>query len=113
MRHNEKVAVVTGAANGIGLATAKRLHAEGAKVILADVETETAEREARSLDPSGRTAKAIKCDVASRADVVAAITLAVLRHRIAINFTAQSEGITADDVVRKILEQVPQTEPLG
>jgi MoxR-like ATPase len=44
---------------------------------------------------------------------VAAITLAVLRHRIAINFTAQSEGITADDVVRKILETVPQTEPLA
>ena len=44
---------------------------------------------------------------------VAAIALAVLRHRIAINFTAQSEGITADDVVRKILETVPQTEPLA
>jgi MoxR-like ATPase len=43
---------------------------------------------------------------------VAAIALAVMRHRIAINFTAQSEGITADDVVRKILEEVPQTEPL-
>ena len=44
---------------------------------------------------------------------VAAIALAVMRHRIAVNFTAQSEGITADDVVRKILEEVPQTEPLG
>jgi MoxR-like ATPase len=44
---------------------------------------------------------------------VAAIALSVLRHRIAINFTAQSEGITPDDVVRKILEEVPQTEPLG
>ena len=29
------------------------------------------------------------------------------------NFTAQSEGITTDDVVRKILEEVPQTEPLA
>jgi MoxR-like ATPase len=44
---------------------------------------------------------------------VAAVALAIMRHRIAINFTAQSEGITADDVVRKILEEVPQTEPLG
>jgi MoxR-like ATPase len=44
---------------------------------------------------------------------VAAITLPVMRHRIAINFTAQSEGITSDDVVRKILETVPQTEPLA
>ena len=37
----------------------------------------------------------------------------IMRHRIAPNFTAQSEGITADDVVRKILEEVPQTEPLA
>jgi len=44
---------------------------------------------------------------------VAAVALSVMRHRIAINFTAQSEGITPDDVVRKILEEVPQTEPLG
>jgi MoxR-like ATPase len=44
---------------------------------------------------------------------VAAVALAVMRHRIAINFTAQSEGITPDGVVRKILEEVPQTEPLG
>jgi MoxR-like ATPase len=44
---------------------------------------------------------------------VAAIALAIMRHRIAVNFTAQSEGVTADDVVRKILEEVPQTEPLS
>jgi MoxR-like ATPase len=44
---------------------------------------------------------------------VAAIALAVMRHRIAINFTAQSEGVTSDDVIRKILEEVPQTEPLS
>ncbi len=44
---------------------------------------------------------------------VAAVALSIMRHRIAINFTAQSEGITPDDVVRKILEEIPQTEPLG
>jgi len=44
---------------------------------------------------------------------VASIALAVMRHRMAVNFTAQSEGITTDDIVRRILEEVPQTEPLG
>ena len=44
---------------------------------------------------------------------VQAVTLAVMRHRIAVNFTAQSEGITADDVVRRILEEIPQDEPLS
>ncbi|MCE0496721.1 MAG: MoxR family ATPase [Methylacidiphilales bacterium] len=44
---------------------------------------------------------------------VAAVAFSILRHRIAINFAAQSEGITPDDVVRKILEEVPQNEPLA
>lgn len=38
---------------------------------------------------------------------VAAIAKAVLRHRIAVNFTAQSEGITPDLVVQKVLESIP------
>jgi len=44
---------------------------------------------------------------------VAAVALAVMRHRIAVNFMAQSEGITADDIVRMILEKIPQDEPLS
>ncbi len=44
---------------------------------------------------------------------VAAVAMAVMRHRIAVNFMAQSEGITADDVVRMILEKIPQDEPLS
>ncbi len=44
---------------------------------------------------------------------VAAVALAVMRHRIAVNFTAQSEGITSDDIVRMILEKIPQDEPLS
>jgi len=43
---------------------------------------------------------------------VAAVALSVMRHRIAVNFSAQSEGITSDDVVRHILETIPQTEAL-
>jgi len=44
---------------------------------------------------------------------VAAIALAVMRHRIAVNFMAQSEGITPDDIVRMVLEKIPQDEPLA
>ncbi len=43
---------------------------------------------------------------------VAAVALSVLRHRIAVNFTAQSEGLASEDVVRMILKNVPQDEPL-
>lgn len=44
---------------------------------------------------------------------IAAVAPAILRHRIAANFTAQSEGVTTDDIVRRILENVPRNEPLN
>jgi MoxR-like ATPase len=44
---------------------------------------------------------------------VMAVAFAVMRHRIAVNFTAQSEGITSDDVVRMVLDKIPQNESLG
>jgi MoxR-like ATPase len=42
------------------------------------------------------------------ADDVAAVTLPILRHRLIVNFTAQSEGITVDDVIRRLLKAVPK-----
>jgi MoxR-like ATPase len=44
-------------------------------------------------------------------DDVAAVALPVLRHRLIPSFAAQSEGVTADDIARKILEAVPKNEP--
>jgi MoxR-like ATPase len=41
-------------------------------------------------------------------DDIAAVAAPILRHRIALNFSAQSEGITVDDVVRQILASVPK-----
>ena len=49
MRLKDKVAIVTGAAHGIGLAVARRYAAEGARVALADVDTAAGEAAARSL----------------------------------------------------------------
>ena len=40
---------------------------------------------------------------------VAAVCLPIMRHRIIPNFTAQSEGITSDDITRMILEAIPQS----
>lgn len=40
---------------------------------------------------------------------VAAIANSVMRHRIAVNFTAQSEGITSEKVIQAILDSMPQT----
>jgi MoxR-like ATPase len=46
-------------------------------------------------------------------DNVAAVALPVFRHRLIPNFSAQSEGLGADDIIRMILEAVPKTEKLG
>jgi len=44
---------------------------------------------------------------------VAAVAPPILRHRIIPNFAAQSEGITADDVVKKILEAIPKDQKVA
>ena len=46
-------------------------------------------------------------------DDVAAVSLPVFRHRIIPNFAAQSEGVTPDDITRKILDAVPKDEKLA
>jgi 3-oxoacyl-[acyl-carrier protein] reductase len=58
-----RAAIVTGAAQGLGEAIARALHARGATVVLADVKTELAEQVAASL---GERASAVECDVRSR-----------------------------------------------
>jgi NAD(P)-dependent dehydrogenase (short-subunit alcohol dehydrogenase family) len=58
-----RVAVVTGAAGGFGAATARRLHAEGARVALWDVDVDRAQAVSDELDPSGTTARAMHVDV--------------------------------------------------
>ena len=45
-------------------------------------------------------------------DDIAAVALPIMRHRIIPNFAAQSEGVTADDITRKILDAVPKDEKL-
>ncbi len=46
-------------------------------------------------------------------DDVAAVAPPIFRHRIVANFAAQSEGVTSDDITRKILETIPKDEKLA
>ena len=45
-------------------------------------------------------------------DDVAAVALPIFRHRLIPNFAAQSEGVTADNIVRKLLATIPPDERL-
>jgi 3-oxoacyl-[acyl-carrier protein] reductase len=70
-RFQGKTAVVTGGAKGIGAATAKRLAAEGATVVVADFDEEAARRTAEEVG-----GHAVRCDVTRRDDVESAVEAA-------------------------------------
>jgi NAD(P)-dependent dehydrogenase (short-subunit alcohol dehydrogenase family) len=72
-RFEHKVAIVTGAAGGIGFAIAVRLHAEGASVVIADLNAAAAEAAAAKLTAGGGAALGIACDVGSEEQVEAAV----------------------------------------
>ncbi|MBU8547986.1 SDR family oxidoreductase [Streptomyces vinaceusdrappus] len=72
-----RTALVTGGASGIGLATARRLGAGGANVVVADHNAEGAEKAAAELGAAGVRAAAVELDVTRPESVEAAVAFAV------------------------------------
>ena len=68
-----KVAFVTGAANGIGRATALAFAREGANVVVADISEQGNQETARMIEELGGQAIAVKCNVTQAEDVKAAL----------------------------------------
>jgi NAD(P)-dependent dehydrogenase (short-subunit alcohol dehydrogenase family) len=73
------VVVITGAANGIGRATADVFAAEGSVVVLADVDAALAEKSAHQIEATGGKAWAVQCDVSRSASVTAMVDAVVQR----------------------------------
>ncbi len=69
MRLQDKVAVITGAATGIGKACAARFAAEGAKVVLSDLDVAKGEEAAEEIQAAGGDALFVSCDVGDKAQV--------------------------------------------
>lgn len=77
MRLENKVAVVTGAASGIGKEIARAFAHEGARVIIADLDGSGADAAARELDGSGARTLGVAMDVTSEAQVEAGMAEAI------------------------------------
>ena len=78
-RLSEQVAVVTGGAQGLGGATARRLAGEGARVLIADIDLPTAEANAERIRSQGGEAQALAIDVSKHGDIKAMVKEAVDR----------------------------------
>jgi 3-oxoacyl-[acyl-carrier protein] reductase len=101
-----QTAVITGGAQGLGFAIAERFVAEGARVVLGDVNLEATEIAAKQLGgpKSQDVALAVRCDVTQPADVDTLIRTAVERFG-GLDIMVNNAGITRDATMRKMTEE--------
>ncbi|MDB6031733.1 MAG: oxidoreductase [Verrucomicrobiales bacterium] len=78
MRFKDKVAIVTGAASGIGLAAARRFGSEGARVMIVDIKPDRALAAAQEVQQAGApAAKSVECDVSRESAVEHAVAATI------------------------------------
>ncbi len=97
IRFDGQVALVTGAAKGMGLAAARAFAKSGAAVVMADMDAEAVGKEAQALVKAGGKALAVTCDVADEAqvrDMVAAAIRAFGRLDAAFNNAGIQSPVT-------------------
>lgn len=80
MSLENKTAIVTGAARGIGLACARRLAGDGVRVVLADVEEEIGTAASEELAAQGHEVRFMPCDVTERLDIRNLVTETVAAY---------------------------------
>jgi 3-oxoacyl-[acyl-carrier protein] reductase len=104
MNLNDKVAVVTGAAQGIGRAIAETLAQRGAQVVVADLQVEKAEATAKEIAAdTGQRAIAVEVDVADNASAKAMIDRAIAELG-RIDILVNNAGITRDNLIMRMKE---------
>ncbi|KHF39373.1 3-oxoacyl-ACP reductase FabG [Halalkalibacter okhensis] len=104
MKLKNKVAIITGAARGIGMATAVKFSKEGAKVVIADVNELDIKRSVESIKELGGEAIGIKVDVTKRKEVDELINNTVHQYG-RIDVVVNNAGITQDAQLLKMSEE--------
>src|SRR5574341_1121462 len=104
MRLKDKVAIITGGAQGIGRATALIFAREGAKVAIVDVKTEGAQATANEIKQAGGEALAVTASVGDR-DSVAEMVKKVLETWGQIDILINNAGILRDAQLVKMTEE--------
>ncbi len=101
---SDKVAVVTGAAQGIGRIIAETLAQRGAHVVVADLQVEKAEATAKEIAANtGQQAIAVQVDVADNASAKAMIDRAIAEFG-RIDILVNNAGITRDNLIMRMKE---------
>jgi 3-oxoacyl-[acyl-carrier protein] reductase len=98
-----RTAVITGGANGLGLATAVSFAREGANVVIGDLDAEQAAKAAAGLGIGNNRAVGIGCNVTS-ADDVEALALAARDNFGGLDVWVNNAGFTRDATMRKMSE---------
>ena len=98
-----RVAVITGGAQGLGFAIAEQFIAEGARVLLGDLNIDDTRAAAQALGGS-EVARAVACDVTSASEVDHLIAAAVEEFG-SVDVMVNNAGITRDATLRKMTEQ--------
>ena len=101
MRLKDKVAIITGGANGIGLAACKKFLAEGAKVIMADFDEQSGNVQVNLLRELGHEITFLKVDVTDRGSVDLLIANTLKTYG-AIDILINNAGITRDSMLLKM-----------
>jgi 3-oxoacyl-[acyl-carrier protein] reductase len=99
-----KVALVTGAAQGIGRAIALLLARNGADIVVSDINLEKAEETAKEIRAIGPRAMAVKVDVANLGDVERMVE-GILEKLAKIDILVNNAGITRDKLVLRMTEE--------
>ncbi len=99
-----KIALVTGAAQGIGRDISLGLAADGADVAICDVNLEAAQKTSSEIEGRGRKSLAVKANVASSADVTAMIDQVVNKFG-RIDILVNNAGITRDGLILRMKDE--------